>query len=65
MSLVTHSNFDFIKAVLGNISGVPMSDAARADLKQRFVNGIRFWTTDDIDYTKENYEIWLENNSEN
>lgn len=52
--------FNYIKAVLGNISGVPMSESARADLKQRFANGVRFWTTDDIDYTKENYELWLE-----
>ena len=56
--------FNFVKATLGNISGVPISEEARRNLKQRFAAGIRFWNKNDnnkyvIDYTKENYERWL------
>lgn len=56
--------FNYVKATLGNISGVPISEEARRNLKQRFSTGIRFWNKNDnneyvIDYTKENYERWL------
>ena len=46
----TRKYFNYIKATLGNIHGVPMSDTMRADLKERFANGIRFWHQDTIDY---------------
>ena len=56
----TRKYFNYIQATLGNIHGVPMSDAMRADLKNRFANGIRFWHQDTIDYSMENYELNLE-----
>ena len=56
----TRKYFNYIRATLGNISGVPMSDTMRADLKRRFDNGIRFWHQDTVDYTKENYELKIE-----
>lgn len=52
----TRKYFNYIKAVLGNIHGVPMSDTMRADLRNRFASGIRFWHQDTIDYSMENYE---------
>ena len=55
----TRKYFNYIKATLGNIHGVPMSDTMRADLKERFANGIRFWHQDTIDYSMENYELSL------
>lgn len=55
----TRKYFNYIKATLGNIHGVPMSDTMRADLKERFANGIRFWHQDTIDYSMENYELNL------
>ena len=55
----TRKYFNYIKAVLGNIRGVPMSDTMRADLRKRFANGIRFWHQDAIDYSMENYELTL------
>lgn len=58
----TRKFFNYIRATLGNISGVAMSDTMRADLKQRFSNGIRFWHQDKIDYSMENYELKLEEN---
>lgn len=52
----TRKFFNYIQAVLGNIHGVPMSDTMRADLRNRFASGIRFWHQDTIDYSMENYE---------
>lgn len=54
-------NFNYIKAILGNLSGLPISEEARRNFKQRFASGIRFWKKNNngqfvIDYTKENYE---------
>lgn len=51
---------NYIQAELNSIVGVPMSNNARADIKQRFQNGIRFWNSDHIQYEFENYEKWLE-----
>ena len=56
----TRKFFNYIQAVLGNIHGVPMSDTMRADLRNRFASGIRFWHQDTIDYSMENYELNLE-----
>ena len=50
------ANFNYIRAILGNISGVPMSENARRDLRDRFASGIRFWKSDNIDYSVGNYE---------
>ena len=60
-------NFNYIKAILGNISGLPISEEARRNLKQRFASGIRFWNKNDnnqyaINYINENYENWLDTN---
>ena len=52
--------FNYIKAQINSISGVPMSNTARNDLRRRFAEGIRFWNSDTVDYSKENYEKWLE-----
>lgn len=53
-------NFNYIQALIGNISGVTISNEARDDLRQRLANGVRFWHIDNIDYEHENYERWLE-----
>ena len=52
--------FNYIKAVVNSISGIPMSNTARQNLRDRFAKGIRFWNDDNVDYDKENYEKWLE-----
>lgn len=51
--------FNYVRAVLGNLNGTPMSNTIRQDLRQRFMQGIRFWHQDQIDYSKENYETWI------
>lgn len=56
----TRHYFNYIQAKVNSISGIPMSNVARADMRQRFENGIRFWKQDNVDYTYENYEDWLE-----
>ena len=54
--------FNYIKANIGSLDGVPISNLIRADLRQRFANGIRFWREGiNVDYTKENYEISIFN----
>lgn len=53
-------NFNYIQALIGNISGITISNEARDDLRQRLANGVRFWHIDNIDYEHENYERWLE-----
>ncbi len=52
--------YNYIEAELDAVSGVSMSNVARTDMKQRFQNGIRFWNSDEIQYSLENYEKWLE-----
>ena len=57
--------FNFIKAQISTISGIALSNVARADFRQRFANGLRFWkkqadnTDFVVDYDKENYEEWI------
>ena len=51
--------FNYVKAIIGSLSGVPMSEESRKDFKQRVASGLRFWYIKNqptIDYTKENYE---------
>lgn len=50
---------NYIKAQLQSING-NLSNSARAELRQRFANGIRFWNGNEISYGKENSELWLE-----
>ncbi len=52
--------FNYVKAIIGNIGGIAISNNARNDLRQRFLNGIRFWNSDNIDYSKENIEKSIE-----
>lgn len=57
--------FNYIKANIGTITGIPISNQARADLRNRFANGVRFWNKNEegkfvVDYSKENYEKWIE-----
>lgn len=54
--------YNYVKATIESISGVPMSNAIRNDIRQRFMNGVRFWKSDNIDYDMENYEEWLNQN---
>jgi hypothetical protein len=58
--------FNFVQANVENIIG-DISTPIREDIRQRFADGVRFWNVDDvswgaekIDYSKENYERWLE-----
>lgn len=50
---------NYIEADLTNITGISISNTIREDIKNRFIQGIRFWNTDNIQYTLENYEQWL------
>lgn len=64
--LHTRKYFDYIKADITDILGLPLSNIIRADIQQRFSNGLRFWNVDTyqqygLQYEKENYELWLEN----
>lgn len=52
--------FNYVQAVIGNIGGIAISQNARNDLRQRFINGVRFWNTDNIDYSVENIEKSIE-----
>lgn len=52
--------FNFVQANIENIIG-DISNPIREDIRQRFADGIRFWNEDNIDYTMENYERWLNN----
>lgn len=56
----TRKYFNTLIASIETMSGLPLSNEVREDIKQRFANGIRMWHTDDIQYEKENYELWLE-----
>ena len=51
---------NYVQANIDAIIGISMSNIARTDIKQRFQNGIRFWNSDNIQYSLENYEKWLE-----
>lgn len=51
--------YNYVKAQVQAISGA-LSNTSRADLRQRFANGIRFWNQDTPDYSQENYENWLD-----
>ena len=51
---------NYVQADIDAIIGISMSNIARTDIKQRFQNGIRFWNSDNIQYSLENYEKWLE-----
>ena len=55
--------FNFVKAQVATISGIPLSNVARADLRQRIANGVRCWKKNNgefaVNYTKENYEEWI------
>jgi len=52
----TRNAFNFVQAEIQNMSGVPMSNEIREDIKRRFAEGIRFWHGDAIDYTIQNFE---------
>lgn len=58
--------FNYIKANIGTITGVAISNPIRADIRNRFANGIRFWKPINgeykVDYSKENYEEWIDTN---
>lgn len=52
--------FNYIQANIETISGGDIANTMREDIRQRFANGIRFWNVDNVDYSMENYEKWLE-----
>ena len=52
-------NWNYVKAIIGNIYGVPMNIMEKNNLKTRFENGIRFWAQDNINYSLLNYERYL------
>lgn len=56
---------NYIEANIQGIKGIALSNAIQDDIRQRFVNGVRFWNADkdgkyNVSYKKENYERWLE-----
>lgn len=54
--------FNYIKAQIDRIYGLPLSNVARADLRQRFESGLRFWYADNNAFQyeiKDNYETWI------
>lgn len=59
-SIHLRTNFNYLQAIIGNISGISMCSEARDDLRNRLANGVRFWRVNTIDYDHENYERWLE-----
>ena len=56
--------FNYIRATIDGISGVPMSNTARFDIRYRFAGGVRFWNMIDgefkLNYEDENYEKKLD-----
>jgi hypothetical protein len=56
----TRKYFNTLTANIETMSGLPLSNEVRDDIKQRFANGVRLWHSDEIQYEKENYELWLE-----
>lgn len=58
--------FNYIRATIDGISGVPISNTARFDIRYRFAGGVRFWNMVDdefkLNYEDENYEIKLDKN---
>lgn len=50
--------FNYIEADLMTITA-PISNEEKTRLKRKFSDGIRFWNTDMVDYSKENYELEL------
>lgn len=70
----TRSAFNYIEAIIENVlreytdeetgsvktSAFEVSDSILQDLRDRFINGIRFWHTDKLDYNLPNYERWVE-----
>lgn len=53
--------YNYVRANVETISGIAISEVVHKKFKECFANGVRFWNTDTFDYTKENYEQWLEN----
>ena len=56
--------FNYIRATIDGISGVPISNTARFDIRYRFAGGVRFWNMIDgefkLNYEDENYEKKLD-----
>lgn len=51
-------NFNFVSANVGVISA-NLSDKEKERLREK-LKSVRFWNSDNIDFSKENYERWLE-----
>ena len=51
--------YNYVEAEIETIN-VPINNVEKERLKQR-MRSIRMWNSDNIDYTNENYERWLEN----
>ena len=51
---------NYVQADITDIDGVSISNAIRDDVKNRFSHGVRFWNSDTIQFTSENYENWLQ-----
>lgn len=51
--------YNYVEAEIETIN-VPINNVEKERLKQR-MRSIRMWNSDNIDYTHENYERWLEN----
>lgn len=56
---------NYIEADIDGIYGIPISNAIKDDIRDRFAGGIRFWNKNKenkfvISYEEENYERWLE-----
>ena len=51
--------YNYVEAEIETIN-VPINNVEKERLKQR-MRSIRMWNSDNIDYTYENYERWLEN----
>lgn len=51
--------YNYVAAELNSVQGV-LSNNAKADMKQRFQEGIRLWNNDEMRYDLENYERFLD-----
>lgn len=53
-------NFNYIEAELFNVRR-NISNLEKERLREKFNRGIRFWNSDIVDFTKENFENWVYN----
>ncbi len=59
----TRKFFNYIQAVVDVVDG-EIPEMVHDKIKEIFARGVRFWHTDTVEYTLENYERSLDNNEQ-